>query len=641
MVTRPFAVRTSRLALRTFTRPNSKRSSTSGRHCPPDGGPAPPWSSASRSSGWSISSRSRRTFCSSGRTLTCANTREIRRSILPPGSPTRSPSIVSFPCSGSTEQRETCTVAAVASSIVATAYAQRLLATKSVRRKAMAAAETTAAASPRATRMRLSTRSARLGEPRQVPIDLPEVDRLSSLHHGGGWNGDRPLRPGLPVGSGAAEGEVVGDTLDHLVVDHRDPGHVALEQRVVAESIDHPWRTARKPMDRGHGGGRERHPRRSTQPEAMLDVRLCALRIEMVQPVFHGHALCQRRIELQVLLDLRQPEEDQVEQLPFRDFQVEQPAELLHQLPGGEHLRLVDQDHRLLAGFVDADQPLVELAEQGELVLAGRVDAQLEGDALEQPGSGHAAVDDHQQGGFVLVLRERIEQPACQRGLPRADVADEDAEPLHLRAEVREPHQGLRVLRRVEVEARDRRVRERLLGQLVVVEIVHQTKPIFRFLREGSGPGSGELPPRVPAVAGVLVEWAATFLAATAGLEAGRAISLGVALTLPPSRCTRSATSRKLGSSAWMAWYHSQASASSPRASYTPPSSNWSACRAGRVRAGSSRPCSKWARAVSALPRSISHMPSMVSESAARVPPPCRSATSNSAIASSRRPISL
>jgi len=34
--------------------------------------------------------------------------------------------------------------------------------------------------------------------------------------------------------------------------------------------------------------------------------------IEVVQPVFHGHALRQRRIELQVLLDLRQPEEDQV-----------------------------------------------------------------------------------------------------------------------------------------------------------------------------------------------------------------------------------------------------------------------------------------------------------------------------------------
>src|SRR2546425_4083189 len=45
----------------------------------------------------------------------------------------------------------------------------------------------------------------------------------------------------------------------------------------------------------------------------------------------------------------------------------------------------------------------------------------------------------------------------------------------------------------------------------------HQTKPIFRFLRAGSGPGSGELPPRDPAVAGVLVDWAATFLAARGG----------------------------------------------------------------------------------------------------------------------------
>src|SRR5258705_5335950 len=101
--------------------------------------------------------------------------------------------------------------------------------------------------------MRLSTRSARLREPRQVPIDLPEVDRLASLHRGGGWSGDRALRTsGLAVGSGAVEGEVAGDTFDHLLVDHRDPGHVSLQQPVVAGRIGQPWRAASKPLYHSH-----------------------------------------------------------------------------------------------------------------------------------------------------------------------------------------------------------------------------------------------------------------------------------------------------------------------------------------------------------------------------------------------------
>jgi len=62
--------------------------------------------------------------------------------------------------------------------------------------------------------------------------------------------------------------------------------------------------------------------------------------------------------------------------------------------------------------------------------------------------------------------------------LAGADVADQDAEALHPGAEVRQPHQRLRVLGRVEVEARDRRVGKRLLRQLVVVEVVHGLAPL-------------------------------------------------------------------------------------------------------------------------------------------------------------------
>ena len=195
----------------------------------------------------------------------------------------------------------------------------------------------------------------------------------------------------------------------------------------------------------------------------------------MLEAELDRDALGERRIEAQVLLDLGQSEEDQREQLALGDLEVEQPAELLHQLAGGEHLRLVDEDHGLLARLVNLDEALVELAEQRELVLARGLDAELQGDALEQPGSGDAAVDDDEQRGLVLGLGKRVEQPSRERRLPRADVSDEDAEALHLAAQVRQPHQRLRVLRRVEVEAGDGSVGKGLLGQLVVVEIVHES----------------------------------------------------------------------------------------------------------------------------------------------------------------------
>ena len=43
----------------------------------------------------------------------------------------------------------------------------------------------------------------------------------------------------------------------------------------------------------------------------------------------------------EVPLDVRQPEEDEGDELPLRDLEVEQAAELLHQLAGLEHLGLV------------------------------------------------------------------------------------------------------------------------------------------------------------------------------------------------------------------------------------------------------------------------------------------------------------
>ena len=76
--------------------------------------------------------------------------------------------------------------------------------------------------------------------------------------------------------------------------------------------------------------------------------------VSAVSKFFDGLTM-KRWIEAEVVLDLGQAEEDQREQLALGDLEVEQPAELLHDLARGEHLGLVDQDHGLLALLEDAD----------------------------------------------------------------------------------------------------------------------------------------------------------------------------------------------------------------------------------------------------------------------------------------------
>src|SRR5216684_1049776 len=232
----------------------------------------------------------------------------------------------------------------------------------------------------------------------------------------------------------------------------------------------------------------------------------------------------------------------------------------------------------------------------------------------------------------------------------------QDAQALHRRVQVRQPHQRLRMLGRVEVEARDRRVGERLLGQLVVVEIVHQTNPILLFLRAGRGGSGGSVP--AAGRAGTPVEVGA-FLPADAVRAAPLAAMAGAPLfagagldrpdlaagawleRFPPRLVMRAATSRKPGSSRTTNSYCSSASSFWPSDSSAAPSSNVSANRASPERSGNASPRRKRSMASAGRLRSISHVPSMLMQSAALVPPPCFSASSNSAMASSIRPISL
>src|SRR5207237_8444786 len=105
------------------------------------------------------------------------------------------------------------------------------------------------------------------------------------------------------------------------------------------------------------------------------------------------------------------------------------------------------------------------------------------------------------------------------------------------------------------VVARDRRVGERFLVQLVVVEIVHQTKPILRFLRDGSCGGSGSRPPpgRDPA-AGPEVRCAAALRGAATGATGRPARGRDATLTRPARSAIRAATPPHPGPPSGTAW---------------------------------------------------------------------------------------
>src|SRR5690606_33554940 len=97
-------------------------------------------------------------------------------------------------------------------------------------------------------------------------------------------------------------------------------------------------------------------------------------------------------------------------------------------------------------------------------------------------------VDDHQQRGLVAILRQALEEPARERGLPLADATAEDGEPPHALDHVEEPDHRPLVLWGAEVEALRGRVGEGLVVEAEVLEVAHGT--LRRIRPSPCSPGS-------------------------------------------------------------------------------------------------------------------------------------------------------
>ena len=206
-----------------------------------------------------------------------------------------------------------------------------------------------------------------------------------------------------------------------------------LEEAVVADDVDQPRDAARVAVDqRDRVGPEDLAVPAPRDLETVADVGGVGVRAHRAQAEAQRHPLLERLVEGEGLVEALQPEKDEGHELVRGQLQVEQPAELLHELARLQHLGLVDEHHRLAPLLLDREEAVVDRRERLDLVLGDRLDAELRGDLAQQPLRRDGGVHHHEEGGLELALVQLVEEAAGERRLSGADVADEDREP-HVR----------------------------------------------------------------------------------------------------------------------------------------------------------------------------------------------------------------
>ena len=208
--------------------------------------------------------------------------------------------------------------------------------------------------------------SSGLAQAFQVAIDLGQIEA-------------GPERPALsgsddgrhPVLNTAEETKILAHSFNQGGVDARETCQVGFQQRVVGHGVDRSRRAVGHAVDRFDRLRTEGVLAAAGLPQPEFQVGGGVSGGERGQADAHRHALLQRWVELEILLDLGQAKEHEGQQLPLRHLEIQQPAELLHQLARLQHLRFVDQHDSFAALFVDLQQTLVELRQKSQLLLRG------------------------------------------------------------------------------------------------------------------------------------------------------------------------------------------------------------------------------------------------------------------------------
>jgi hypothetical protein len=193
--------------------------------------------------------------------------------------------------------------------------------------------------------------------------------------------------------------------------------------------------------------------------------------VERVEVVADRDALVEVLEPAHALAQLGRADEEQRDQEAIVRLKVHQQADFLEDGVVRDELRLVDDDDRVAAVAVVAEEHVVEEVEQLGLALLTRFDAELVERLSQEVGGVPARVG--QQTDLVPLGLQPLDQRARERGLAAAVLARQHAAALPVAHGVHEAHERLLVLGRQVEELRIRRVVEGRLAQLPV-GLVHE-----------------------------------------------------------------------------------------------------------------------------------------------------------------------
>src|SRR4051794_18495838 len=158
-----------------------------------------------------------------------------------------------------------------------------------------------------------------------------------------------------------------------------------VEQRGRGEGIEHARDAA---ADGVHGPDRvrgERIPRAAGYADAVLDVQHRLVERQRAEAITHPDSLAQRRVvrAVETRLQLRLADEQDREQVLVIELEVGEETDLVEGGLRRDELRLIDDQHRLAAGFVQLEQLRVNLIEQ-LVAETGGLESEPRGDRAEE-----------------------------------------------------------------------------------------------------------------------------------------------------------------------------------------------------------------------------------------------------------------
>ena len=148
--------------------------------------------------------------------------------------------------------------------------------------------------------------------------------------------------------------------------------------------------------------------------------------VERQQVIADGDALAEllQLRQRELFPQLRLADHDDLYQLRLLGLEVRQHPDFLERRQA-QVLRLVDHEQRQAAGLALGDEELGEPVEQHGLAHAGRVDAEVEHDGVEQLARVEHGVHDPRDGRVAI---QPSEERLQHRRLPGADLAGDDDE---------------------------------------------------------------------------------------------------------------------------------------------------------------------------------------------------------------------